>query len=120
MSIWRSRQARDDVMKEIVFTSHVLPTSEGVQLGLVNETSNIPVDDAMAMAREFAGRSPKALRGTTKLINRLTNVSATGHFTTGRNIIFKLIGSGNQVKAITVNLENRALTIRDVAYLIVI
>jgi len=49
------------------------------------------VDDAMAMAREIAD-----------------------HFAAEREIIFKLIGSANQVEAITANFEKRAPKFRDV------
>jgi len=109
-----SRLVRDDVMKELVFTGRVLPASEGAQLGLVTKLSDTPVDDAMAMAREIAGRSPDAVRGAKKLINRLSNAGAAEHFAAEREIIFQLIGSPNQVEAITANFENRAPEFRDV------
>ena len=109
-----SRLVRDDVMKELVFTGRVLPASEGAALGLVTKLSDTPVDDAMAMAREIAGRSPDAVRGAKKLINRLSNAGAAEHFAAEREIIFKLIGSPNQVEAITANFENRAPQFRDV------
>ena len=109
-----SRLVRDDVMKELVFTGRVLPASEGAALGLVTKLSDTPVDDAMAMAREIAGRSPDAVRGAKKLINRLSNTGAAEHFAAEREIIFKLIGSANQVEAITANFENRAPVFRDV------
>ena len=109
-----SRLVRDDVMKELVFTGRVLPASEGAALGLVTKLSDTPVDDAMAMAREIAGRSPDAVRGAKKLINRLSNAGAAEHFAAEREIIFKLIGSPNQVEAITANFENRAPQFKDV------
>ena len=109
-----SRLVRDDVMKELVFTGRVLPASEGAQLGLVTKLSDTPVDDAMVMAREIAGRSPDAVRGAKRLINRLSNAGAAEHFAAEREIIFKLIGSPNQVEAITANFENRAPQFRDV------
>jgi len=95
-------------MKELVFTGRVLPASEGAALGLVTQLSNTPVDDAMAMAREIAGRSPDAMRGAKKLINRLSNAGAAE-----REIIFKLIGSANLVEAIAANFENRAPKLLD-------
>lgn len=108
-----SRLVRDDVMKELVFTGRVLPASEGAQVGLVTKLSDTPVDDAMAMAREIAGRSPDAVRGAKNLINRLSNAGAAEHFAAEREIIFKLIGSPNQVEAITANFENRAPNFAD-------
>jgi enoyl-CoA hydratase/carnithine racemase len=103
-----SRLVRDDVMKDLVFTGRILPASEGAALGLVTRLSNDPVADALAAAREIAGRSPDAVRGAKRLINRLSNAGAAEHFAAEREIIFKLIGSPNQVEAITANFENRA------------
>jgi len=105
---------RDYVMKELVFTGRVLPASEGAALGLVTKLSNTPVDDAKAMAREIAGRSPDAVRGAKKLINRLSNAGTADHFAVECEIIFKLIGSANLVEAITTNFENRAPKFEDV------
>ena len=68
----------------------------------------------MAMAREIAGRSPDAVRGAKKLINRLSNAGAADHFAAEREIIFTLIESANQVEAITANFENRAPKFEDV------
>ena len=47
------------------------------------------------------------MRGEKKLINHLSNDRAKVHFTLEREIIFKLIGSPNQVEAITANFEER-------------
>jgi enoyl-CoA hydratase/carnithine racemase len=109
-----SRLVRDDVMKDLVFTGRILPASEGAALGLVTRLSNDPVADALAAAREIAGRSPDAVRGAKRLINRLSNAGAAEHFAAEREIIFKLIGSPNQVEAITANFENRAPRFTDV------
>ncbi len=103
-----SRLVRDDVMKDLVFTGRIFPASEGAALGLVTKLSDTPVDDAMAMAREIAGRSPDAVRGAKQLINRLSNAGAAEHFAAEREIIFGLIGKPHQVEAITANFENRA------------
>jgi enoyl-CoA hydratase/carnithine racemase len=102
-----SRLVRDDVMKDLVFTGRILPASEGAALGLVTRLSNDPVADALAVAREIAGRSPDAVRGAKRLINRLSNAGAAEHFAAEREIIYTLIGSPNQVEAITANFENR-------------
>jgi len=43
----------------------------------------------------------------------LSNADAADHFAAEREIIFKLIGSANQLEAITANFENRAPKFRD-------
>jgi len=101
-------------MKELVFTSRVLPASRGSALGLVTQLSNIPVDDAMTMARKIAGRSRDAMRADKNLINRLSNAGAADHFAAEREITLKSVGSASQVESITVILENRAPVLRDV------
>jgi enoyl-CoA hydratase/carnithine racemase len=85
----------------------------------VTRLSNDPVADALAAAREIAGRSPDAVRGAKRLINRLSNAGAAEHFAAEhfaaeREIIFKLIGSSNQMEAITANFENRTPVFGDV------
>ena len=54
---------RADVAKELVFTARVFDGREAFALGLATRLSDTPFDDAMAMAREIAGRSPDAVRG---------------------------------------------------------
>ncbi len=102
-----SRLVRDDVMKDLVFTGRILQATEGATLGLVTRLAQDPLEVAMQVAREIAGRSPDAVRGAKKLINHLSNASAKEHFALEREIIFKLIGSPNQVEAITANFEKR-------------
>ena len=68
----------------------------------------------MAIAREIAGRSPDAVRVAKKLINRLSNAGAADHFAAEREIIFKLIGSANQVEPTTPKFENRVPVFRNV------
>jgi enoyl-CoA hydratase/carnithine racemase len=109
-----SRLVRDDVMKDLVFTGRILHATEGATLGLVTRLADDPVEVAMHMAREIAGRSPHAVRGAKKLINHLSNDRAKEHFALEREIIFKLIGSPNQVEAITANFEKREPKFEDI------
>jgi len=109
-----SRLVRDDVMKDLVFTGRILPASEGAPLGLVTRLADDPVAEALAAAREIAGRSPSAVRGAKQLINRISNAGAAEHFAAEREIIFTLIGKPHQVEAITANFENRPAKFEDV------
>ena len=51
-----------------------------------------------------------------RLINRLSNAGAAGHFAAEREITFGLIGKPHQVEAITVNFKNRAPVFKDVGW----
>ena len=66
----------------------------------------------MALAAEIAGRSPEAVRGAKALFNRLANADAAEQFAEERRVIGALIGTPNQVEAITANFENRAPAFR--------
>ena len=61
----------------------------------------------MAMAREIAGRSPDAIRGSKELFNRIVNAGAAEQFAAERRVIGSLIGRPNQVEAVMANFADR-------------
>ena len=67
-----------------------------------------PLDDAMALAAEIAGRSPEAVRGAKALFNRLANADAAEQFAEERRVIGGLIGTPNQIETVTANFDKRA------------
>ena len=96
-----------DVAKELVFTARVFSGREAKELGLATRLSEQPYDDAMAMAREVAGRSPDAVRAAKALINGLVNNGAAAQFAAERTGIGSLLGRPNQVEAVMSNFEKR-------------
>jgi enoyl-CoA hydratase/carnithine racemase len=81
---------------------------EALALGLATRLSDAPLDDAMSMAAEIAGRSPDAIRGAKALLNGLFNDGAAQQFAEERRVIGSLVGRPNQVEAIMANFEKRA------------
>ncbi|MFM9136704.1 MAG: crotonase/enoyl-CoA hydratase family protein [Actinomycetota bacterium] len=102
-----SRLVRPDVAKELVFTAKVISGKEGHDIGLVSHLSSDPHADAMTLAREIASKSPDAVRGAKRLLNRLVNDGAAGQFAAERETIGQLIGSANQVEAVMSHFEKR-------------
>ncbi|MBK9970910.1 MAG: crotonase/enoyl-CoA hydratase family protein [Acidimicrobiaceae bacterium] len=102
-----SQLVRADVAKELVLTARVFDGREAHQLGLVTKLSDNPYDDAMAMAREIAGRSPDAVRAGKALLNGLLNQGAAEQFAAERQHIGSLIGRPNQIEAVMSNFEKR-------------
>ena len=102
-----SALVRPDVAKELTFTARVFSGTEAFQLGLATRLSETPLDDALTMAREIAGRSPDAVRGAKELFNRISNAGAAEQFAEERRVIGSLIGRPNQVEAVMSNFENR-------------
>lgn len=102
-----SRLVRPDVARELTFTARVFDAREGHALGLVTRLSDSPRDAAMELAREIADRNPDGVRGAKALLNRMFVEGVAEQFAEERRVIRSLIGTPNQVEAITANLEQR-------------
>lgn len=99
---------RLDVLKELTFTGRIVSGEEAVGLGLVTRVVDDPLAAALELAREIAGKSPDAIRHGKRLIEE----SWAGDVATGlgleASLQKELIGSPNQLEAITANFEKRA------------
>ncbi len=96
-----------DVAKELVFTARIFDGREAKELGLATKLSDTPYDDAMALAREIAGRSPDAVRAAKQLMNGLINQGAADQFAAERAGIGSLIGRPNQKESVMSYFEKR-------------
>jgi enoyl-CoA hydratase/carnithine racemase len=102
-----SKLVRPDVAKELTFTARIFDGREAAELGLATRLSETPYDDAMALAREIAARSPGAIRGAKELFNRLAHDGAAEQFAEERRVIGAQIGTPNQVEAVMAGFEKR-------------
>jgi enoyl-CoA hydratase/carnithine racemase len=96
-----------DRAKELALTGRMVSGVEAAQIGLATSVSDTPLDDALALAREIAGKSPKAIRGIKRLLNAAPGRSFADQFADERKTIGALIGSKNQVEAVTAYFEKR-------------
>jgi enoyl-CoA hydratase/carnithine racemase len=112
-TLFLSRLVRPDVAKELTFTARVVSGREAAELGLATRLSDDPRADALALAREIAGRSPHAVRGAKALLNRLADAGAADQFAEERRVIGGLIGRPNQIEAVIANFEKRAPVFAD-------
>ena len=108
-----SSLVRPDIAKELTFTARVFSGREAFEMGLATRLSDNPLDDALAMAHEIAGRSPGAVRGAKELFNRIINAGAAEQFAEERRVIGAQIGTPNQVEAVMANFENRVANFVD-------
>jgi enoyl-CoA hydratase/carnithine racemase len=104
---------RLDVAKELTFTGRVISGSEAVQLGLATHVSEKPFDEAMALAREIAAKSPNAVRAAKKLLNASGLVSLEEGLRMEEELQRTLIGNPNQVEAVQANLQKRSPNFTD-------
>lgn len=59
---------RDDVARDIVYTARKFAGTEAAQLGLVTRVAADPLAEALALARQIAWQSPKAIRTSKRLL----------------------------------------------------
>jgi enoyl-CoA hydratase/carnithine racemase len=102
------RLVRLDVAKELTFTGRVVSGTEAVALGLATRASEKPLDDALALAREIASKSPDAVRAAKRLLQQSWQGSVADGLKLEEELQRSLIGKPNQIEAVKANLEKRA------------
>jgi enoyl-CoA hydratase/carnithine racemase len=99
---------RDDVARELTWTGRIFSGEEALAMGLATKVSADPRADALALARELASKSPHAIRAGKRLLNLAhSDADIDDIFLQETREQVTLIGSSNQVEAVTANLEKR-------------
>lgn len=106
---------RLDVIKELTFTGRIVSGSEAAELGLVTRTCADPRAEALAMAREIAGKNPDAIRAGKRLLEESWHADPHTGLGLEASLQGSLIGSANQIEAVKANFENRAPKFADPA-----
>jgi enoyl-CoA hydratase/carnithine racemase len=99
--------AREDIIRELTFTGRIFSGTEAHEYGFATRLSDNPHEDAMAMAREIATKSPTAIQASKRIFN------AVGTMTDAEALLQesveqdKIIAKGNQVEAVLSVLQKR-------------
>jgi enoyl-CoA hydratase/carnithine racemase len=102
-----------DVAKELTWTGRTVTGADAVRLGLATRLSDDPRSDALALAREIAGKNPHAIRGGKRLLDQSGQVPLADQYAAERETIGSLIGQPNQVEAVTAYFDKRAPVFTD-------
>ncbi|GAA4413436.1 crotonase/enoyl-CoA hydratase family protein [Quisquiliibacterium transsilvanicum] len=105
--------ARNDVVRELTYSGRIFSGEEALQLGFATRVCADPYAEAMAFAREVAGRNPDAIRADKRLLNAAMAEDAAALLMAESVEQTKLIGSPNQVEAVKAQLEKRAPNFSD-------
>ena len=96
-----------DVAKDLTFSGRVVTGTEAVTLGLATRADPDPFRAAHELARSVAGRSPDAIRAAKRLLDLAGRVDLAAGFAAEQQEISALIGSANQMEAVTAGFEQR-------------
>ena len=99
--------ARGDLIRELALTGRVFSGEEALTYGFATRVCADPLAAARQTAREIAGRSPDAVRGLKRLLNRASDDDVAGILLAESSEQAALIGSPNQIEAIKANIEDR-------------
>lgn len=96
-----------DRAKELALTGRMISGTEAFDIGLATRLADDPWAEAMDLAHEIAGRSPHAMQAIKRLLNASPHRAPAESFAAERAEIAALIGSANQVEAVTAYFEQR-------------
>ncbi len=98
---------RDDILRELTFTGRIFSAQEALSYGLATRICDDPRASAFELAREIAGKSPDAIRACKRMLNNLTIDPGPALLAESVEQM-KLMGSPNQLEAVSANIEKRA------------
>ncbi|MDE3131503.1 MAG: crotonase/enoyl-CoA hydratase family protein [Acidobacteriota bacterium] len=109
MSITRTlpRLVGIDVAKELTFTARTVSGEEAHRLGLVTRLADDPLAAALASAHAIAQRSPDAVRAAKRLLDSGWSGSASDTLALEAALQGRLIGTPNQLAAMTAALAGQ-------------
>lgn len=107
MPLWRGL-VRDDLLRELSYTAREFTAEQGERYGFVTHLSDNPLDDAMVLAGEIAGRHPAAIKAMKRLANALHDQDGAGLLMAESVEQKAVIRTPNQIEAVRANFEKRA------------
>ncbi len=102
-----------DKAKLLIFSGEPISGEQAVAWNLGTELSAHPLEDAFALARNIASRSPDAVRAAKRLLNGSGLVPLAEGLANEFRASARLMGSPNQVEAVMARLERREPRFRD-------
>jgi enoyl-CoA hydratase/carnithine racemase len=111
-ALWRSL-ARDDVLRELVYTAREFDAREALHHGFVTRLADDPHAAALELARAIAARSPHAVRGAKRLANMAHDAEPRAMLAAETEEQIKVIGRRNMMEAVAANRAGRPPVFED-------
>ncbi len=98
---------RDDIIRELTYTNRVFSGEQAVKYGFATHVSENPLEDAMALAKEIAGKSPSAVVKAKKVLNDAPYLSVEDGLLMESREQDEIIRKKNQLEAVFSSLQKR-------------
>lgn len=108
-----TRLVRPDVLRELVYTGRIVGADEAVAIGLATRKGEQPLDDALALARDIAKRSPDAIRAGKRLFSAAPELDVREAFQLETELQLGLLGTPNQMEAVASVMQKRDASYTD-------
>ncbi len=110
--VWRGL-ARDDVLRELVYTAREFDADEALAQGFVTRIADDPHAAAMVLAGEIASRSPHAVRGAKRLCNLAFDTPERAILEAETREQIAVIGKPNMMEAVAAHMGKRPAVFQD-------
>jgi enoyl-CoA hydratase/carnithine racemase len=104
---------REDIVRELTYTGRIFSGEEAFAMGFATRVCADPRAEALATAREIAGKNPQAVRASKRMLNAAPLAEERAGLVLETVEQVALIGSPNQVEAVMANLQKRAPVFTD-------
>jgi enoyl-CoA hydratase/carnithine racemase len=99
--------ARPDVVADLTFSGRIFSGVEAERYGFATRLCDDPVAEALAAAREIAGKSPEAIRAAKRILSMRDETLAARILQAEAVEQAELMGSPSQIEAVKANLPRR-------------
>lgn len=105
-ALWRGL-VRDDTLRELTYTNREFTGEQAFEYGFATIVDADPLARATAIARDIANRNPEAQRAAKRLFGKYLHASVDDILMEESIEQQKLIGSRNQIEAVTSQMQKR-------------
>ncbi|MET4897346.1 crotonase/enoyl-CoA hydratase family protein [Sphingomonadaceae bacterium jetA1] len=110
-ALWRG--VREDSLREWIYTAREFDAAEALAAGFVTRLVENPRDEALALARMIAGRSPDAVRSAKRLFAAMATTPPDAMLALESAEQVALMAGSNHHEAVRANMERRRPAFRD-------
>jgi enoyl-CoA hydratase/carnithine racemase len=96
-----------DIAAEIIFSAKIMDSVQAKEAGLLTSLAENCMDGAMALAQNIATKSPDAIKAAKNLYKKAWAPDAAELLKYEALLQRELLGSPNQIEAVSANLDRR-------------